>query len=157
MRFPYFVEPGVQRCLYGWLILVTSERLHKFAQGPPCYLLGEGYAKTFAELMATTDWDAYGTGRYEKCANCMAHCGYEATAAEAMMQHPLEAFMIGWRGIRTAGPMAPEIDLSRQRPAQYVFDANVQLTLSQIRANEAREQAAKAAAKSPAQTAASAA
>ena len=41
--------------------------------------------------------------------------------------------------------MAPEIPLDRARPAQYVFDSNVQLTLSQIRANEAREKAAKAA------------
>ena len=61
-----------------------------FGWQKPCYLLGEGYAKTFTELMETTDWDAYGTGRYEKCANCMAHCGYEATAAEAMMKHPLQ-------------------------------------------------------------------
>jgi hopanoid biosynthesis associated radical SAM protein HpnH len=37
----------------------------------PCYLLGEGYAKTFKELMEETDWDAYGTGNYEKCADCM--------------------------------------------------------------------------------------
>ena len=47
----------------------------------PCYLLGEGYAKTFTELMETTDWDSYGTGNYEKCADCMVHCGFEATAA----------------------------------------------------------------------------
>jgi hopanoid biosynthesis associated radical SAM protein HpnH len=123
-----------------------------FGWQKPCYLLGEGYAKTFTELMATTDWDAYGTGRYEKCANCMAHCGYEPTAADAMMQHPLKALAIAWRGVKTAGPMAPEIPMQNQRPAQYVFDSNVQLTLSQIRANEAREKAAKAA-----QTSASAA
>jgi hopanoid biosynthesis associated radical SAM protein HpnH len=113
-----------------------------FGWQKPCYLLGEGYAKTFAELMETTDWDAYGTGRYEKCANCMAHCGYEPTAAEAMLAHPLEAFMIGLRGVRTQGPLAPEISLENQRPAQYVFDNQVQLRLSEIRANEAREKAA---------------
>ncbi len=62
-----------------------------FGWQKPCYLLGEGYAKTFDELMDTTDWDLYGTGRYEKCANCMAHCGYEPTAADAMMKHPLQA------------------------------------------------------------------
>ncbi len=75
-----------------------------FGWQKPCYLLGEGYAKTFTELMETTDWDAYGTGRYEKCANCMAHCGYEPTAADAMMQHPLQAFMIALRGVRTRRP-----------------------------------------------------
>ena len=128
-----------------------------FGWQKPCYLLGEGYAKTFNELMENTDWDAYGTGRYEKCANCMAHCGYEATAAEAMMAHPLEAFGIALRGVRTEGPMAPEIDLSRQRPAQYVFDSQVQLRLSEIRANEAREKTAKEAAQEAARTSASAA
>jgi hopanoid biosynthesis associated radical SAM protein HpnH len=125
-----------------------------FGWQKPCYLLGEGYAKTFTELMEATDWDAYGTGRYEKCANCMAHCGYEATAAEAMMRHPLEAFGIALRGVRTEGPMAPEIDLSKQRPAQYVFDSQVQLRLSEIRANEAREKAAKEAAQQSAKDAA---
>jgi hopanoid biosynthesis associated radical SAM protein HpnH len=128
-----------------------------FGWQKPCYLLGEGYAKTFTELMEATDWDAYGTGRYEKCANCMAHCGYEATAAEAMMAHPLEAFGIALHGVRTEGPMAPEIDLSNQRPAQYTFDSQVQLRLSEIRANEAREKAAKEAAKEAARTSASAA
>jgi len=128
-----------------------------FGWQKPCYLLGEGYAKTFTELMESTDWDAYGTGRYEKCANCMAHCGYEATAAEAMMAHPLEAFGIALRGVRTEGPMAPEIDLSNQRSAQYTFDSQVQLRLSEIRANEAREKAAKEAARDAAQTSASAA
>jgi hypothetical protein len=46
--------------------------------------------------------------------------------------------------------MAPEIPMANQRPAQYVFDSQVQLTLSQMRANEAREKAAKAAAKTSA-------
>jgi hypothetical protein len=75
----------------------------------------------------------------------MAHCGYEPTATEAIMQHPLQAAMIAWRGVKTEGPMAPEIPLENQRPAKYVFDGQVQLTLSEMRANEAREKAAKAA------------
>ena len=57
-----------------------------FGWQKPCYLLGEGYAGSFKELMETTDWDNYGTGRYEKCANCMAHCGYEPTAADATIR-----------------------------------------------------------------------
>ncbi len=127
-----------------------------FGWQKPCYLLGEGYAKTFGELMDTTDWDLYGTGQYEKCANCMAHCGYEPTAAQAMMDHPLQAMLIGLRGVKTEGPMAPEISMADQRPAQYVFDGQVQQTLSAMRANEAREKAAKAA-QPPAQASASAA
>ena len=65
-----------------------------FGWQKPCYLLGEGYVKTFKELMETTDWDIYGTGKYEKCANCMAHCGYEPTAAHASISNPLTA--CGW-------------------------------------------------------------
>jgi hopanoid biosynthesis associated radical SAM protein HpnH len=121
-----------------------------FGWQKPCYLLGEGYTKSFNELMETTDWDSYGTGRYEKCANCMAHCGYEATAAEATLSHPLQALRVAIMGPRTDGPMAPEIALDGQRPAQYVFSGQVQLTLSEMRANEAREKAAKAKSKQPA-------
>jgi hopanoid biosynthesis associated radical SAM protein HpnH len=46
----------------------------------PCYLMSDGYAKTYQELIETTDWDAYGRGRDPRCENCMAHCGYEPTA-----------------------------------------------------------------------------
>src|SRR5262249_16412954 len=56
----------------------------------PCYLLGEGYAKTYRELMETTDWDRYGTGAYEKCADCMVHSGYEATATIDAVRNPLK-------------------------------------------------------------------
>jgi hopanoid biosynthesis associated radical SAM protein HpnH len=121
-----------------------------FGWQKPCYLLGEGYAKTFKELMQTTDWDSYGTGAYEKCANCMAHCGYEATAAEAMFSSPVAGLKVALRGPRTEGEMAPEIPLDHQRPAQYVFTGQVQQKLSEIRAAEAAEKAAKAARKSPA-------
>jgi hopanoid biosynthesis associated radical SAM protein HpnH len=117
-----------------------------FGWQKPCYLLGEGYVQSFKELMETTDWDSYGTGRYEKCANCMAHCGYEATAAEATLKHPLQAIRVALRGPRTDGPMAAEIPLDRQRPAQYVFSDQVQQKLTEIRSAEAREKAAKAAA-----------
>jgi hopanoid biosynthesis associated radical SAM protein HpnH len=116
-----------------------------FGWQKPCYLLGEGYAKTFTELMETTDWDSYGTGRYEKCANCMAHCGYEPTAASATLAQPLQAFWVSLRGPKTSGPMAAEIPLDRQRPAEYVFSAQVQQKLSEIRAAEAKAGAEKTA------------
>jgi hopanoid biosynthesis associated radical SAM protein HpnH len=116
-----------------------------FGWQKPCYLLGEGYTKTFKELMETTDWDSYGTGRYEKCANCMAHCGYEPTAAEAMLRNPIRALQVAIRGPRTEGAMAAEIPLEDQRLAQYVFDGQVQQKLSEIRVNEAQEKAKKAA------------
>jgi len=51
-----------------------------FGWQKPCYLLGEGYVNSFKELMESTEWDKYGTGKNEKCADCMVHCGYEPTA-----------------------------------------------------------------------------
>ncbi len=116
-----------------------------FGWQKPCYLLGEGYAASFKELMETTDWDTYGTGRYEKCANCMAHCGYEPTAADATLRQPLQALRAWLRGPRTDGEMAPEIALDSQRPAQFVFSQQVQHKLSEIRIAEASERANKAA------------
>ena len=88
----------------------------------PCYLLNEGYAGSFKALMEETDWPAYGTGNYEKCANCMVHCGYEPTAVNDTLSHPLKALRVVLAGIRTDGPMAPEIPLEEQRPAAYVFE-----------------------------------
>jgi hopanoid biosynthesis associated radical SAM protein HpnH len=98
----------------------------------PCYLLGEGYARTFKELMEETDWDAYGTGAYEKCADCMVHCGFEASAVEEAFAHPLRALSVALRGIRTDGPMAPDIPLDLQRPAEHVFSRHVELKLAEI-------------------------
>jgi hypothetical protein len=77
-----------------------------FGWQKPCYLVGEGYVPTFAELMEGTDWDQYGVGRYEKCADCMVHCGFEGTAA---------------------------IDLSMQRPAQDVHSTHVERELARIK------------------------
>jgi hopanoid biosynthesis associated radical SAM protein HpnH len=54
-----------------------------FGWQKPCYLLQDGYVKTFKELMETTEWDKYGhKSGNEKCADCMVHCGYEATAVD---------------------------------------------------------------------------
>src|SRR5579863_5128489 len=109
----------------------------------PCYLLGEGYAKTFRELMDETDWDAYGTGNYEKCADCMVHSGFEATAVRDTVTKPWKALGVALRGVRTEGAMAPDIPLDRQRPATYVFDKNVTQKLSEMRRAEAEEKARK--------------
>ena len=104
----------------------------------PCYLINEGYTKSFAELMETTDWDSFGTGRYEKCADCMAHCGYEPTAADDAAGHPLKAAMVALRGVRTEGEMAPEISLEHQRPAEYLFEKVVSEALSDSESAEGR-------------------
>jgi len=103
----------------------------------PCYLLGEGYAKTFKELMEETDWDRYGTGNYEKCADCMVHSGFEATAVAETIRRPWRALAQVVRGIRTEGEMAPEIALDQQRPAEYVFSRHVETAVAEIRSRKA--------------------
>ncbi len=55
-----------------------------FGWQKPCYLLQDGYAETFSELLATTEWQNYGTeSGNPACANCMVHSGYEASAVNA--------------------------------------------------------------------------
>jgi len=115
-----------------------------FGWQKPCYLLGEGYVKTFRELMEDTDWDSYGTGNYEKCADCMVHCGYEATAVQDAVRKPLKALGVALRGIRTEGATVTDIPLDRQRPAQYPFQNNVELKLAEIRVRRAADAKAKA-------------
>jgi len=58
-----------------------------FAQGLAASLLpdGDSYTKTYRELLEDTDWDKYGRGKDPRCANCMAHCGYEPSAVLATM------------------------------------------------------------------------
>jgi hopanoid biosynthesis associated radical SAM protein HpnH len=102
----------------------------------PCYLLGEGYARSFAELMETTDWDKYGTGNYEKCADCMVHSGYEATAVVDAVRNPLKVFSVAMRGPRTSGAMAPEIPLDNQRPADFVFRRHVDHAMTRLKAGK---------------------
>lgn len=83
-----------------------------FGWQKPCYLLvGEGYAPTFQALMQETEWDRYGTGRNPKCANCMVHCGFEATAVNDTFAHPLKAARVALFGPDTEGPMAPELPI----------------------------------------------
>jgi hopanoid biosynthesis associated radical SAM protein HpnH len=111
-----------------------------FGWQKPCYLLGEGYVQTFAELMDETEWDDYGVGKYEKCADCMVHCGFEGTATVDSVKRPWKVARVALGGVRTEGPMAPEIDLSNQRPAKYVFSDHVSRALARIRQEKARAQ-----------------
>ncbi len=72
----------------------------------PCYLLNDGgYARTFRELIEETDWERWGPGRHPKCNDCMLHSGFEATAVNDMINHPLAALRILIFGPRTEGPI----------------------------------------------------
>lgn len=77
-----------------------------FGWQKPCYLLDdEGYVDSFNELLETTPWENYGSVNNPKCVNCMAHCGYEATAVEDMLAHPLKGMLVSLRGPKTSGDM----------------------------------------------------
>ncbi|QEX15139.1 hopanoid biosynthesis associated radical SAM protein HpnH [Hypericibacter terrae] len=107
-----------------------------FGWQKPCYLLGEGHVATFRELMDDTNWDLYGTGNYEKCADCMVHCGYEATAVNDTLSHPVKAMMAAMRGPKTDGPMAPEIALDKARPAEFVFERQLRHNMDKLTAEK---------------------
>ena len=71
-----------------------------FGWQKPCYLMAEaGYAKTYKELLSTTDWSKYGhKSGNPKCANCMVHSGYEPTSVDDTFSHPFQAMKVamGW-------------------------------------------------------------
>ena len=70
-----------------------------FGWQKPCYLLvDEGYATSFKGMLEETVWDNYGKGRNPKCANCMVHCGFEATAINDTFKHPLKALKVAMQG-----------------------------------------------------------
>ncbi len=74
----------------------------------PCYLFAEDYAPTFRALLEETDWRRYGPGRHPRCTHCMLHSGFEATAVNDTLAHPLRALYVSWRGPGTEGPFAPD-------------------------------------------------
>jgi len=76
-----FLEGKVDYSCTAWGIPSYS----LFGWQRPCYLMNDGYAKTYKELIETTDWNKYGRGQDPRCANCMAHCGYEPSAVLATM------------------------------------------------------------------------
>lgn len=96
-----------------------------FGWQKPCYLLSdEGFAPSYKALIENTEWDNYGTGRNPKCANCMMHCGYEPTAIEDTLLHPLKALRVALKGPRTDGPMAPELPIIYNKHSDHTEQDN---------------------------------
>ncbi len=85
--------------------------------------------------MDDTAWDQYGTGAYEKCADCMVHSGYESTAVMDAVKRPWHIAKVALFGPETEKPMVPEISLANQRKAEYKYEAQVaeQVTLLESR------------------------
>lgn len=82
-----FLEGKIDFACTAWGIPSYSV----FGWQRPCYLMADGYTATYRELVETTDWERYGRGRDPRCANCMAHCGYEPTAVLAATRSLKEA------------------------------------------------------------------
>jgi hypothetical protein len=110
-----------------------------FGWQKPCYLLQDGYAETFAELMASTDWDRYGTeSGNPKCANCMVHSGYEASAVHDTF-NSLGGFLATVRGTLFSKYKSAEALAALNEPMKPV---HAPAGLVQLTANQhAREEA----------------
>ena len=111
-----------------------------FGWQKPCYLLSDGYADTFAELIEATEWERYGTeSGNPKCANCMVHSGYEASAVNdtfGSLKGLLATARATLFGGRYADPEALEALDEKSAPASLV-----QLTVSATTPNVSRESA----------------
>lgn len=94
-----------------------------FGWQKPCYLLvGEGFAKTYQQMVDEVDWSRWGVGRNPKCTNCMVHCGFEPTAVNDAFANPIKAAWVALRGPRVDGPMVSDpvmqFEVSAQLPVQ---------------------------------------
>jgi hypothetical protein len=68
----------------------------------------------------------------------MVHCGFEASAVADIVKHPLKALLVTMRGVKTDGPMAQDIPVDNQRPAEFVFSSHVDQRLAEIKAANPR-------------------
>ena len=89
--------------------------------------------------MVETEWDKYGTGNYDKCSDCMAHCGYEASAVEDVFANPLKAISVALKGPKTKGAMAKEIDISKSRDPDFFHDTHVSEMMKKLHADKKSE------------------
>lgn len=100
----------------------------------PCYLLvDEGYASSFSDLMNNTQWNHYGTGNNPKCANCMAHCGFEPTAVNDAVAHPFKALSTSLRGPRVHGAMVNEAPMHNKTIPDSTSHPVIQLRVDSLK------------------------
>jgi hypothetical protein len=111
-----------------------------FGWQKPCYLLQDGYTDTFQELLETTEWQNYGTeSGNPKCANCMVHSGYEASAVD----HTFSGLRGLWATVKAgfsttyADPDALELLNEPVKPV-YSYNPLVQIDSSKTQMEETR-------------------
>ncbi|MGH2347491.1 MAG: adenosyl-hopene transferase HpnH [Chloroflexota bacterium] len=105
-RFLDFLEGKIDFQCTPWGIPSYSI----FGWQRPCYLMADGYARTYKELIETTEWERYGRGRDPRCANCMAHCGYEPSAVVATMRSPVQSIRAGADVLRASVKTLPMLN-----------------------------------------------
>lgn len=78
-NFVEFLQGNVEYDCTPW----GNPTYNIFGWQKPCYLLQDGYCKSFKELMETTEWQNYGhASGNPKCQDCMVHCGFEPTSVD---------------------------------------------------------------------------
>lgn len=103
-----------------------------FGWQKPCYLLDDGYAATFNELMETTDWSAYGhNSGNPKCRDCMVHCGYEPSAVAATFDSLGGLLATARRTLFGLRPLRNAVDQKTSR-SEVPHQSSVAPTLYQI-------------------------
>ena len=92
-----------------------------FGWQKPCYLMAEaGYAKTYKELLETTEWSRFGhRSGNPKCANCMVHVGYEPSAVVDAFSSPKKILELAWDILSTKRPN-PQISAARLKRADFL-------------------------------------
>lgn len=99
-RFPLCHSPAYLEFLAGRRALECSpwSTPTRSVKGwrQPCYLITDSYASSLSELMEDTPWERYGAGHDPRCANCMVHSGYEASALAVATGRPADL----WRALR---------------------------------------------------------
>ena len=87
-KFPFYNTPLYLEFLAGKIDLKctpwSTPTRNPIGWKSPCYLLTDNHFGTYRELMNNTPWEQYGADNNKRCANCMVHCGYEASALGAM-------------------------------------------------------------------------
>jgi hopanoid biosynthesis associated radical SAM protein HpnH len=111
-----------------------------FGWQKPCYLLQDGYADSFAELMEATKWESYGTeSGNPKCANCMVHSGYEASAVDDTFGS-IKGFLATVRATLFGGSYADRAAMEaleeKSAPASHLGLVQVTVTAPKTRADE---------------------
>ena len=91
-RFRFYNTPIYLEFLAGkrWLPCTPWSSPTRNPKGwkRPCYLITDDHYQSFQELMEETPWEKYGPSNDPRCANCMVHCGFEASALDKIGGNP---------------------------------------------------------------------